>query len=63
MLSTGQIEEAEILAVLGQRIRPQKEPKDLAQAFVRLAGYWLNLENHARAIARYHRHNTAIRHG
>lgn len=50
-----QIEEADILAVMGQRIKPQKDPKELAQAFMRLGGYWLNVDNYPRAIARYQR--------
>jgi tetratricopeptide (TPR) repeat protein len=49
-----QMEEADILTVLGARIRPQP-PDKLARAFIALAQYWINIGNYPRAIARYSR--------
>jgi tetratricopeptide (TPR) repeat protein len=49
-----QMEEADILTVLGAKLRPQ-DPVKLAKAFVSLGGYWRQIENYPRAIARYHK--------
>jgi len=47
-----QMEEADILTVIGEKFRPQK-PKPLARAFLSLGRYWRQIGNYARAIARF----------
>jgi tetratricopeptide (TPR) repeat protein len=47
-----QMEEADILTVLGEKIRPQT-PEKLSRAFLSLGLYWRQIGNYPRAIARF----------
>lgn len=48
-----QMEEADILTVVGEKFSPPREPKALAPAFLSLGRYWRQIGDYARAIARF----------
>jgi hypothetical protein len=52
-----QMEEADILTVVGEKFRPQ-DAAPLARAFLSLGRYWRQIGNYARAIARFHKATT-----
>jgi len=50
-----QMEEADIVILIADKIGANTQQNDLVAAFVRLGRYWNYLENHTRAIARFQR--------